>query len=163
MKQYFLSINLFLLLSVAGFGGELIFPSYLIPDTLLKDANAVVRNMECVLTIHSDNNASYSIRKSVTIMNEKGDDHGTFYAFYDNQRKLSGISIKIYNAFGKLIEKVKPDDIKDYSAVSGFSLYEDSRLMIYEPVINSYPYTVVTEVLLNYKGYIQFPIWHPQR
>jgi len=163
MMRLFIILKFILLLSPIGICGDLIFPSSLIPDTLLKDANAIIRNMECELKISSDNKATYSIKKAVTILNKNGDDHGTFYAFYDNQRNLNGISIKIYDGLGKLIERVKQDDIQDYSVISGFSLYEDNRIVIYEPIVKSYPYTVVTEVVINYKGYIQFPKWMPQQ
>ena len=162
MKRVWATFNLIFILSIALCGEELVYPSFLIPDTLQKDANAVCRNMECKLTIQSDNSAEYSMIKVVTVLNKNGDNHGAFYEFYDDHRKISGISIKIYDAHGRLIEKVKSSDIKDFSAVLGFSLYEDDRVRVYEPVIKNYPYTVVMEVKFNYNGYLQFPRWQPQ-
>lgn len=163
MKRFLFTAKFVIILGFAAYSGDLVYPSFLIPDTLRTDANAVVRNMECTLTINSDNTAKYSVTKAVTILNEIGDQHGVFYAIYDDLRKATGISIKIYDGFGKLIEKVKTSDIKDYSFVAGFSLYEDDRIKVYVPVIKSYPYTVVTKVTYNYNGFLQFPKWQPQR
>ena len=162
MKRFLFITKFLILLGFTAYSGELVYPGFLIPDTLKTDANAVIRNLECTLTVNSGSSASYSIKKVVTIFNQTGDRHGIFFAFYDDLRKASGISIKIYDVFGKLIEKVRASDIKDYSAGAGFSLYEDDRIKVYEPVINSYPYTVVSEVTYNYNGFLQFPRWQPQ-
>ncbi len=158
----FITLICIALLSGSVSGADLHYPFFLIPDSLAADANAVLRDAERHLVILSDNRAELHERRAVTILNEKGDMHGIFIAFYDRQRSVSAITIRIYDALGKLMEKVKTDDIRDYSAVSGFSLYEDDRMLVYEPVVRTYPYTVVTEYTISYNGIIQFPPWQPQ-
>lgn len=162
MKRFLFLVKLYIFTGYAAFSGDLVYPSFLIPDTLKANANAVIRNLECTLRINSDNTAHYSIFNATTILNESGDNYGIFFAFYDDLVTVGGISIKIYDRFGKLVEKVKFSEIKDYSAGAGFSLYEDDRIMVYVPVIKSYPYTVVSTVTYDFNGFLQFPRWQPQ-
>ncbi|MCD4680221.1 MAG: DUF3857 domain-containing protein, partial [Bacteroidales bacterium] len=130
-----------------------------IPDNLTKNANAVVRINETVFTINSINNATLKVKYAITILNESGDYLAQFIEYYDKLILISNIEGKIYNAAGELILKVKKSDIKDYSAVSGYSLYEDDRVKYIRPVINKYPYTVEYEYMLKYNGLLHYPTW----
>ncbi len=158
-----LIIGLYLFLSVIrGFAGDPVYPAFLIPDSLKENANAVIRNNEVILDIASGSNATYTETLAITILNSRGDEYSEFTGFYDKQRKIGSVSIKIYDALGTLIEKVKNKEIRDYSAISGFSLYEDNRVQYYKPTVRRYPYTAVITYQIHYDGYIQFPYWQPQ-
>ncbi|MCK4661606.1 MAG: DUF3857 domain-containing protein [Bacteroidales bacterium] len=132
-----------------------------IPDKLTENANAVIRIHETVFTINSINNATLKVKHAVTILNEGGDCWARFIEYYDMLILISNIKANIYNAKGELILKVKKSDIEDYSAVSGYSLYEDSRVKYIEPVVNKYPYTVEYEYMLKYNGLLHYPTWQP--
>ncbi|MCB2219160.1 MAG: DUF3857 domain-containing protein [Bacteroidetes bacterium] len=163
MSKFLWTILVFLNFSpVLIIAGDPIYPAYLIPDSLKENANAVIRFSETNLQVSSGYKATYSVKNVITILNSRGDDYGIYIGYYDKQRKISHLSIRIYDQLGNLVDKVKNSDIEDYSAISGFSLYEDNRVRFYEPTVNRYPYTVIIEYSLNYNGYIQFPYWQPQ-
>ena len=53
-------------------------------------------------------------------------------------------------------------DEKDFSAASSYSLYEDTRMRLYQLYHHKYPYTVVYEYKVRYDGLINLPSWYPQ-
>lgn len=109
-----------------------------IPNDLKENAKAVVRIDEVVFTVHSKRRANSKIKFAVTILKKNGDGFATFGKYYNKFSSIKNLNICIYDADGVLIKKVKDSDINDYAA-SGYSLFADSRVKHYEPVINSYP------------------------
>jgi len=53
--------------------------------------------------------------------------------------------VVLYDAQGQEIRELRRDEIKDYAAVSGSSLYEDSRVKAIEVHHSRYPYTIAIE------------------
>ncbi|MBW6492806.1 MAG: DUF3857 domain-containing protein [Lentimicrobium sp.] len=136
--------------------------AFLIPESLKLNANAVIRNSESVLNVYSESKAEYHMKTKVTVLNEKGDQYGIFMEHYNNQSKITNISINIYDAAGNHIKRVKSSEIQDFSAFSDYTLFSDSRLKYFKPQIKKYPYTVDLEYTVQYSGYIHFPQWWPQ-
>ena len=132
-----------------------------IPDSLKKNAYAVMRHYEKTFKIQSINKAKQSVKYAITILEKNGDKYATFNVVYDKLVTISNIRISIFNKNGDFIEKVNKSDIKDYSAISGYSLYEDDRQKHYKPQINNYPYTIEIEYELDYNGLLSYPIWYP--
>ncbi|MCB0807160.1 MAG: DUF3857 domain-containing protein [Bacteroidales bacterium] len=162
MKSYVLFGFLIGVLNFEGLTGEPVFPAYTISDDLKVNANAVIRLSQVEIEIKSDKKATYQKNAAITILNTNGDKYGVFAEFYDKQAHFEYISIRIYDAFGNLIDHVKESKIKDYSAVSGFSLYDDNRIRYYEPTVKKYPYTVVFSYSKKIDGLLQLPTWVPQ-
>ena len=158
-KIILLSFSLFLFLILRA---EYQYPVSTIPDTLLKNANAILRSSESVLEIQSEGEALLYKKTVLTIMNKRGKNHASFIAAYNKSQKISDIKISIFDKYGEQIEKVKQSEIKDYSAINGFSIYEDSRVKYYEPHLKTYPFTIVIEYVISFTGYIGFPYWKPQ-
>ena len=146
--------------SLTLFAGDLVYPVSDIPDSLKTNAYAVIRKEETILEYNNISSAKTYNYKAITILNKNGDACAVFNEMYNKFIKLSDIKITIYDANGKKIKKVKSDDIIDHSAVSGFSLYEDTRGKYYEPIINSYPYTAVIEYTETHNGIMGLPTWY---
>ncbi len=134
---------------------------YDIPDELKENAYALVRQDSKTFTVKSIGKATLEIKYAITIFKSNGDEYADFVAFYDKLMKINDIKIKIYNAYGEVIENVKSGDIRDYSAVAGYSLYEDNRVKVYEPAVNTYPYTLEYEYSMDYDGLLHYPAWRP--
>ncbi|MEA1898568.1 MAG: DUF3857 domain-containing protein, partial [Bacteroidota bacterium] len=132
-----------------------------IAPELLDNAWAVVRTYKEKFTIHSIKSATLQIKYAITILDKNGDRYAVFNKSYDKLRKIGDITAKAYDKNGALIEKVKKTDIKDYSAVSGYSLFEDNRIKYYKPVVKTYPYTIEYEYEYEYTGLFHFPAWLP--
>ncbi len=128
---------------------------------LLSDAGAVVRVHEVEFDVSSTNRAAQRVRRVVTIFDAGGRDAGTAVVHYDGFRRLKRIDASILDASGKVVRKLRKREFKDYSAISGFSLYDDSRVRVAELQHDAYPYTVVVEYEIDHRGFIGWPRWYP--
>ena len=137
-----LLITLLFLFSIISRGQDMPFYNVaLIPDSLLENANDVVRFENKVLKMRSSSEAFLMYSIAITILNKKSHNN-VFAIYYDKLNKVKKIQAKVFDSKGKLIRKIPKDEIKDYSQVSSFSIYEDDRVKVLEINNNQYPYTV---------------------
>ncbi|UII80728.1 DUF3857 domain-containing protein [Flagellimonas sp. CMM7] len=113
-----------------------------IPEELVKNADAVVRLDQMSVVVKARNLMVVSSKRVVTVLNEKGDRYVHAYAFYDKSDKIIRLEAKIYNKQGEEIKKIKRKEFFDQSAVSGGTLYSDSRVQFMKYTPTNYPYTV---------------------
>ena len=162
MKK-FISLCLFIsLFSInATFSQKENYASLLIPSALKEDANAVVRDNSIVITIEDVDAMTVLKKEVITVLNKLGDNYVSMSAHYDDDTKITELSATIYDAFGREIKKYKERDFLDVSAVSGGTLYSDSRVKYVDHTPVSYPYTVVfeSEYKTSSTGFI--PSWFP--
>jgi hypothetical protein len=128
-----------------------------IPAELKENAKAVVRNNKVVFEIKSINSAVMQVDYAITILNKNGINNSYFIEFYNKFRKISNIKAKIYNERGEKIKKISNEKIKDYSAISGYSLYADNRVKYIDPEIRITPFTVEYSYKIKFKGLLHFP------
>ncbi len=119
-----------------------LYKSKTIAAKLLENANAVVRDYTTKVTLESSKQMRVAQKRIVTVLNGKGKDLVNSYLYYDDNKRIIKLEANIYNAFGKQIKKIKKKDFKDVSAVSGGTLYSDSRAKYLEYTPVNYPYTV---------------------
>ncbi|MEP5339221.1 MAG: DUF3857 domain-containing protein [Algibacter sp.] len=133
---------LFLFLGINIFAQNLSYASLIIPENLKNDAHAVIRTNEVNVTLSAINKMEVTTKRVITVLNKKGDDNVDAYAHYDNNVKIKTLEVLVFNAFGVEIKKFKKNDFKDVSAVSGGTLYSDSRVKYLEYTPINYPYTI---------------------
>jgi hypothetical protein len=80
---------------------------------------------------------------------------------YDKFRKIKNISCVVYNAAGDKVKSLANDKILDVTAISGYSLFEDSRVKVVDPDYALFPFTVVIEWEEVYEGSLSYPFWTP--
>src|SRR5690606_22075365 len=81
-------------------------------------------------------------KRIVTVLNENGNGYINAYKHYDPTTKIKSIQAVVFDSFGKEIKKIKKNDFRDVSAVSGGTLYSDSRLLYLDYTPTGYPYTI---------------------
>jgi len=133
------------------------------PLLLLASPDVVVRHDEMNFVVEKPGKATEHVRRAVTIFNQDGRDFGRVVIFYDQFRQIKSLHVWLRDAQGKKIRDLKNDNIKDYSAILDFSLYDDNRVRLAELYHSVYPYTVVFEYELSHNGLINLPTWHPQQ
>jgi hypothetical protein len=156
MKQ--LLIITLLLTSISTWAQEG-YPVKDIPDSLLKKANVVVRNNNTEITIHSEKSYSQKMIKAITILSEKDKEYANYYIGYDQFSSISDFKGTVYDATGKKVKKIKESDLIDRSYTSRSNLYDDQRIKFYNLDYPNYPFTVVYETEISYKGIISLPTW----
>ena len=138
---------------------EIKYPVSSISEELKKDANTVVRVNETTFTVESIKRATIKNHQVITILNKRGEYASKKSVGYDKLMALKSFKIHIYNAEGKLIKKAKSSDIKDYSATSGGTLFDDNRVKYYEALQNDYPFTIEYEYEREFNGILNYPEW----
>lgn len=133
-----------------------------IPKSLLKNAHAVVRDHQIVFQVHSLDRAVLKEKMVVTILDKYGEDYAKLQQYYDLFSKVSDIKGTIYYGDGTKMRGLKREEIKDYSAVSSYSIYESSRAKYADPRINVFPYTIEYTYEIRYNGILEYPDFYPQ-
>ncbi|HEY1053897.1 MAG TPA: DUF3857 and transglutaminase domain-containing protein [Emticicia sp.] len=130
-----------------------------IPAELKEKAHAVVRNQETQFYVKDIGEAVMKIQATVTILDEKGNDHASLVIGYDKFTKVSNIEARIYDANGKQIKKLKRDDIESFSTSSGQNSIEDNYVKVASLIQTTYPYTIDYSYQYTYKNMMFYPVW----
>lgn len=133
----------------------------LIPDSLLTNADAVLRNEEEKIFIHSSHSATYQHKYAFTILKEAGDSYAQYVNRYDKFDILTEVIARMYDATGKLIKTIKKKDMEDLAYEDRISLMNDARVKQYQFYNKAYPYTVEFEETKDYNGIYSLPYWDP--
>ena len=154
--------NLFIILFSFAFSASAqTYSVALLPDSLLKHADAVLRFDETRIIIHSISSATVQHKYAYTILNEAGNSFAQYQVLYDNFEKLNEASGKLYDAFGKQIKSVKKKEMQDVAYNDNMSLANDGRIKRHNFYYKNYPYTVEYEEETEYNGFYEFPAWCP--
>lgn len=132
-----------------------------ISDELKNNARSVVRYHEQTLEVQTISDAKLSVRYAITVLNKNGLEDSFLQVGYNKNIKVRNIVGEIFDASGKRIKRLSISDVEDFSAIDGFSIYDDSRVKYYDPEIREYPFTVEYSYDLNFNGYVSLPGWSP--
>lgn len=134
-----------------------------IPISILNENNAVIRKKHTIFEVYDNENAIMKVIYAVTIFNRQGNEYGELVLLYDNNLiEIDDLEGKIFDKLGNEIRDLNDNDIKDYSAYKGYTLYDENRVKYINLYYNEYPYTVEFAYEINYNGFISWPSWYSQ-
>ena len=133
-----------------------------IPDSLKKNANAVIRYHKTNYERTSAGKYVEKIHFAVTILNKPGERNARLIINYDNINVPGKIEGRLYDGSGKLISKLKKKDIQDFSNYADFVFFNDNRVKYANPATNNYPYTIEYKYEITHNGTVGFNTWMPQ-
>lgn len=136
------------------------YPVSDIPENLLKGADAVIREDHTEMEVLSKDKVVYTMKYAVTVLKESGKDKALFKAYYNKLSNISNISATVYDAQGMKVKSIPQNEIFDVTAISGFSLYEDSRVKRIDPKYSVYPYTVEYSYQQKYNSAFYMHGWY---
>jgi len=159
--HFFLELCLFCLVSckIAVSQNVLSYDMSGIPDSVRKNADAVVRNKTVHCRILNEKQFSVSEKQVITVLNKAGDHKAALVIFYDKFRRIDAAKGNVYDASGKLLRRITARDISDVAAVSESSLYDDNRMRYYQPLVSEYPYTVEYEYQITFESLYYLTQW----
>ena len=160
MKKRHFPLILFLFILSPLFSQDFDLSILTIPDSLKTKANAVFRYRNTNIEILSPSKMTIKKNVAVTVLNKHGDGDSYINLHYDKHQSIKNIKVRIYNAFGIEIRKIKSTDFKDVSATGG-SLYTDNRVKYYHHTPISYPYTIKYSYEINTSNTAFIPKWIP--
>jgi hypothetical protein len=132
----------------------------LIPDSLIENAHAVIRQYDKELELQNVNTGIERIKRVVTVLDESGADFANISISYDKNEKVNIKSAAIYDKNGKRLKKVYQSDFSDVSAGDG-ELYSDERMKTYKVGFGDYPYTAEYIYEVSRSNMISYGSWFP--
>ncbi len=139
------------------------YPVTDIPLELRTQSEAVLRIDEQIFTVISEGKAKHYRKYAYTLLSAKADVFNTLsISEHVDISRASYIKATLYDQFGNELRSLKKSDIQDLSAVSGGTIYSDSRVKVASLSHNQYPYTVEFEFEELYDGLLFYPRWYPQ-
>ncbi len=143
------------------FAKEIKYPVSSIPETLKSNARAVVRRNDIVFEVTSISSAKLTVDFAITILNKNAVDDSYFSEYYDKFTRISNIQASVYDINGLKIKRISADEILDFSAISGFSIYEDDRVKSIDPGYRTVPFTVEYHYEMYFNGLVTYPSFNP--
>jgi len=134
-----------------------------IPDSMKKDANAVIRMSKTDVQVRSSSKVTIKKHQIVTILNDKAEDDATLVLNYDKKfLSVSDPEMIVYDAEGKLLKRYRKSDMYDRAAYDGGSLLIDDRMIVASHTIASYPVTVEIKYEYTRNGFLDLSDWYIQ-
>lgn len=132
-----------------------------IPDNLLKNANAVIREHSEDYLVKSVNDMEVKQSSAITIFNSAGDPFATVVIPYNPTTKVSNIKVEMFDAFGKVFKTFGKKDFSDYTNNPSAALYVDDRVLVLRPISTKYPYTIKTTFETNTSNTVYLNSFRP--
>ena len=126
-----------------------------VPEPVKKDADVIKRFEDIVFEVTDIDRASYKVHKMLTVKNEKGKSALSFATGTSRIISLDDVTITVYDAFGKQINKYKKKDMR--MVATGEGLIDDGFLMYINVPVSTYPVTVEYDYELKFKETLFFP------
>ncbi len=154
MKKYLLILPLLFIWAI-GFS-QLDVP-------FLNEHAAEIIEEEGSLLIRNTAEAEMTIKRRITILNDQSRAN-VLTVYHDPENKILDFDVGIYDLAGESIRRVKNSEIRDYAAVDGFSVYNDSRVQVLELNYSQYPYVIEVEYRQRIRGinFAGLPNWYFQ-
>jgi hypothetical protein len=149
----------FLLLAQIAFCQQNRFAFARIAPEMLKNANAVVREHRMEVSVLSPSEITLKEYRAVTLLNDNSH-YDILNLHYNSLLDLGKIKGKIYDSEGRFVRDIEKKEIDDASAISGFSIYEDSRRRYVDVDYAPFPFTVEFEYDMTFKGVLNYPGWN---
>ena len=151
----------FLLFTNFLFSQNIEFNASKIPDSLKRNANAVIRVNDVLINITAQNAMTVSTKVVTTVLNEYGLRNLSLSDSYDKNRKIAKIQATVLDAFGNEIKTYRKKDFKDVSVADGFSIFSDNRALYLDYTPIAYPFTIIFESLVETSNTAFIPSWNP--
>lgn len=138
------------------------YAALFIPDSLTKNADAVVREDRTFFKIKDIDNATLQSHSIVTVRNSDANKYLQFHYTSDKFSYLESAEIIVYNAMGMKLNAYTKKEMHMSGYASG--LVEDGQTTWFDVTAASYPITVETNYTVKYKGslfYPQYDIQYP--
>ncbi len=162
MNRFFVFlISIILAYTETAYAATKKYPVSEIPETLIKNSGAVVREDQSLLEITSINGYRLTHHYVVTLLKPNFVRLSRIYLPYSKFSKIRNISCVVYNAAVEKVKSLSADKIMDVSAIAGYSLFDDARMKIVDADYGNYPYTVDFDWEMNMDASLSYPQWNP--
>lgn len=139
------------------------FPASAIPESLKKNADAVIRKDITNIQINKIDDIKYQFYTVTTVLNKDGDSNALIYIPYDKGNSISDVKVNIYDESGKKIKSYSKSDFGDFANNNQGTFYSDNRVMALSYTPTQYPYTVEFSYQIGEENTVFIPDFMPFR
>ncbi|WP_462281824.1 DUF3857 domain-containing protein [Salinivirga cyanobacteriivorans] len=132
-----------------------------IADSLMNDADAVIRNHKVEFDIKSPGRAVEKNHLVITVLKKKAIKYAAFAEYYSDLSKIRNIKATLYDENGNKIRNIDNKASRDYSAIDENTLFSDSRVVTFDPEMEQVPFTISISYVKKYDGLLYYPHWYP--
>ena len=97
----------------------------------------------------------------IKINNRAGEKYTKIFIPYSNLYKISKIEAYIKDSSGKVVKKLKKNEIIERSSISSYSFYEDDFVKEFTLKYNKYPYTIIYSYESQQNDFLYVDYWMP--
>lgn len=97
----------------------------------------------------------------IKIFDQTGYRYSVYRNYYNKFRQIRSLRYVVYDAQGNRVKKLTKADALDIMLNPTYEV-DDTRIIIVDPKYNNFPFTIEVEVVIDYKGFIDFPTWIPR-
>ena len=115
----------------------------LIPDSLLKNAYAVIRAQHTTVELKSIDKQIVHVEQTISVLHKKAEQYLDFVEGYKSgSSKIKNVKIHYYDEQGVLLREVKTEDLTDVGSSSSASYISDYRNMYFDFEAVKFPVTI---------------------
>lgn len=137
------------------------YPASEIPDSLKKNAGAVVRYNNVSIDIQDIHGYSCSEEKVITILNTSKEDEAVVKVWYNDRDVIKTFRAWLYDADGNEVKHLDKRDAEDYDANPGYVLAGTARAKVLDLRKLKPPFTIRYISELECRGTFHLPAWEP--
>lgn len=126
-----------------------------VAEPVKKNAHYITRYENQVFQVTDIDKASLNVHRVVTVVDADGAAALQFAQYTTRFLSLDEVEIKVYDAFGKQVNKYKKKDM--YTQAVGEGLIDDGYYTFFNIPVPSYPATIEIKYEVKYKGTLFFP------
>lgn len=125
-----------------------------------KTVDAILLNHQTIARVVSGK-LKKQISVEILILNRDGDRFSEIQIPHSSIGKSSNIKAMLFDKNGKLIRKLKRNNIVTKSSISDFSLFEDEYIKEFSLRHSSYPYKVAYTYEMEFQHFLYLDYWQP--
>ena len=156
------ALFLILMVCLKSAGQVSSFAANKIPDALLKDADAVMRNYHIDIDVVSTSEINVVERYTVTVLNKDGYYFALLNRSCNSFHDVINVTGTLYDKNGNEIRDLKKHDITVTSPYRDETLFDDLKVKHFDFNYSDYPFTVSFEIHTTYNESFWLPGFSPQ-
>jgi len=122
---------------------------------------ARILSHELVYTLRSQESAEIEENYRIRINSDKGKEFAMYFDFTDQFRKISEVSLEIYDPQGNRVKRFRKMDGHEVGFNPSYEI-SDAKIFYIDPKYQNYPFEMEVHCVIKLNGYMALSAWVPR-